>query len=162
MPYVRKINIQFTGNSSGRYSCSQHDHSMLIALPQNLRHMWYYVIRHIRTFESLKMITKMNEFRTMLVNGYSVLSFSNMTTSAVAEIHFDRIKNRFQLWFLDIGYDSLSRFYMATSSNANRVYSCPATFKNGHRSHLEKKHFRPVIIFVLNSVSSFFKSWFRL
>ncbi len=36
--YGREINIQFTCNSSGGRSCSQHANSML---PQNLRHLWY-------------------------------------------------------------------------------------------------------------------------
>ena len=33
--YGREINIQFSGNSSGGHSCSQHANCML---PQNLRH----------------------------------------------------------------------------------------------------------------------------
>ncbi len=35
MAYGREINIQFTGNSSGGHSCSQHDN---FTLPQNLWH----------------------------------------------------------------------------------------------------------------------------
>ncbi len=36
--YGREMNIQFTGNSSGGHSCSQHANCML---PQNLRHLWH-------------------------------------------------------------------------------------------------------------------------
>ncbi len=36
--YGREINIQFTGNSSGRHSCSQHAN---YTLPQNMRHLWH-------------------------------------------------------------------------------------------------------------------------
>ncbi len=36
MAYGRYMNIQFTGNSFGRHSCSQHANS---TLPQNLRHI---------------------------------------------------------------------------------------------------------------------------
>ena len=36
--YGREMNIHFTGNSSGRHSCSQHANC---TLPQNLRHLWH-------------------------------------------------------------------------------------------------------------------------
>ncbi len=36
--YGREMNIQFTGNSSGGHSCSQHANC---TLPQNLRHLWH-------------------------------------------------------------------------------------------------------------------------
>uniref|UniRef100_A0A9J8CX27 Biogenesis of lysosome-related organelles complex 1 subunit 1 n=1 Tax=Cyprinus carpio carpio TaxID=630221 RepID=A0A9J8CX27_CYPCA len=36
--YGREMNIQFTGNSSGEHSCSQHANC---TLPQNLRHLWH-------------------------------------------------------------------------------------------------------------------------
>ncbi len=39
--YGREINIQFTGNSSGGHSCSQHANCML---PQNLRHPWHCAV----------------------------------------------------------------------------------------------------------------------
>ncbi len=39
--YGREINIQFTGNSSGGHSCSQHANC---TLPQNLRHLWHCAI----------------------------------------------------------------------------------------------------------------------
>ncbi len=35
--YGREMNIQFTGNSSGGHSCSQHANC---TLPQNLQHLW--------------------------------------------------------------------------------------------------------------------------
>ncbi len=41
MAYGREINIQFTGNSSGGHSCSQHANRML---PQNLRHLWHCAV----------------------------------------------------------------------------------------------------------------------
>ncbi len=41
MAYGREINIQFTYNSSGGHSCSQHANCKL---PQNLRHLWYCAI----------------------------------------------------------------------------------------------------------------------
>ncbi len=41
MAYGRKINIQFTGNSSGGLSCSQHANC---TRPQNLRHLWYCAV----------------------------------------------------------------------------------------------------------------------
>jgi hypothetical protein len=36
--YSREINIQFTCNSSGGHSCSQHSNCML---PQILKHLWH-------------------------------------------------------------------------------------------------------------------------
>ncbi len=39
--YGKEINIQFTGNSSGGHSCSQHANS---TLPQNLRHLWHCAV----------------------------------------------------------------------------------------------------------------------
>ncbi len=39
--YGREMNIQFTGNSSGRHSCSHHDNC---TLPQNLRHLWHCAV----------------------------------------------------------------------------------------------------------------------
>ncbi len=39
--YGREINIQFTGNSSGGHSCSQHANC---TLPQNLRHLWHCAV----------------------------------------------------------------------------------------------------------------------
>ncbi len=39
--YGREMNIQFTGNSSGGHSCSQHANCML---PQNLRHLWHCAV----------------------------------------------------------------------------------------------------------------------
>ncbi len=39
--YGRKTNIQFTGNSSGEHSCSQHANC---TLPQNLRHLWHCAV----------------------------------------------------------------------------------------------------------------------
>ncbi len=39
--YVREINIQFKGNTSDRYSCSQHANCML---PQNLQHLWHCTV----------------------------------------------------------------------------------------------------------------------
>ncbi len=41
MAYGREINIQFTGNSSGEHSCSQHANC---TLPQNLRHLWHCAV----------------------------------------------------------------------------------------------------------------------
>ncbi len=51
--YDRKMNIQFTGNSSGGHSCSQHTNCML---PQNLRHCviklpileWPFILASLR------------------------------------------------------------------------------------------------------------------
>ncbi len=39
--YGREINIQFTGNSSGGHSCSQHANCKL---PQNLQHLWHCAV----------------------------------------------------------------------------------------------------------------------
>ncbi len=39
--YGREMNIQFTGNSSGGHSCSQHANCML---PRNLRHLWHCAV----------------------------------------------------------------------------------------------------------------------
>ncbi len=39
--YGREMNIQFTGNSSGGHSCSQH---AICTLPQNLQHLWYCAV----------------------------------------------------------------------------------------------------------------------
>ncbi len=39
--YGREMNIQFTGNSSGGHSCSQHANR---TLPQNLRHLWHCAV----------------------------------------------------------------------------------------------------------------------
>ncbi len=39
--YGREMNIQFTGNSSGGHSCSQHVNCMI---PQNLRHLWHCAV----------------------------------------------------------------------------------------------------------------------
>ena len=39
--YGREMNIQFTGNSSGGHSCSQHANC---TLPQNLRHLWHFAV----------------------------------------------------------------------------------------------------------------------
>ncbi len=39
--YGREMNIQFTGNSSGGHSCSQHANC---PLPQNLRHLWHCAV----------------------------------------------------------------------------------------------------------------------
>jgi hypothetical protein len=39
--YGREINIQFSGNNSVGYSCSQHANCML---PQVLRHLWHCVV----------------------------------------------------------------------------------------------------------------------
>ena len=39
--YGREINIQFSGNSSGGHSCSQHANCKL---PQNLRYLWHCVV----------------------------------------------------------------------------------------------------------------------
>ncbi len=39
--YGREINIQFTGNSSGGHSCSQHANC---TLPQNLQHLWHCAV----------------------------------------------------------------------------------------------------------------------
>ncbi len=39
--YGREMNIQFTGNSSGGHSCSQHANCML---PQNLQHLWHCAV----------------------------------------------------------------------------------------------------------------------
>ncbi len=39
--YGREINIQFTGNSSGGHSCSQHDNWMLL---QNLQNLWHWAV----------------------------------------------------------------------------------------------------------------------
>ncbi len=44
--YGREINIQFTGNSSGGDSCSQHANC---TLPQNLRHLWHCAVERWRT-----------------------------------------------------------------------------------------------------------------
>ncbi len=43
--YGREINIQFTSNSSGGHSCSQHANCML---PQNLQHLWRDKTAHFR------------------------------------------------------------------------------------------------------------------
>ncbi len=39
--YGREMNIQFTGNSSGGHSSSQHDNC---TLPQNLWHLWHCAV----------------------------------------------------------------------------------------------------------------------
>ncbi len=39
--YGREMNIQFTDNSSGGHSCSQHANC---TLPQNLRHLWHCAV----------------------------------------------------------------------------------------------------------------------
>ncbi len=39
--YGREMNIQFTGNSSGGHSCSQHANC---TFPQNLRHLWHCAV----------------------------------------------------------------------------------------------------------------------
>ncbi len=39
--YGREMNMQFTGNSSGGHSCSQHANC---TLPQNLRHLWHCAV----------------------------------------------------------------------------------------------------------------------
>ncbi len=39
--YSREMNIQFTDNSSGGHSCSQHANC---TLPQNLRHLWHCAV----------------------------------------------------------------------------------------------------------------------
>ncbi len=39
--YGREMNNQFTGNSSGGHSCSQHSSC---TLPQNLRHLWHCAV----------------------------------------------------------------------------------------------------------------------
>ncbi len=41
MAYGREMNNQFTGNSSGGHSCSQHANCML---PQNLRYLWHCAV----------------------------------------------------------------------------------------------------------------------
>ncbi len=41
MAYGIEINIQFTGNSSGAHSCSQHTNC---TLPQNLQHPWHCAV----------------------------------------------------------------------------------------------------------------------
>ena len=41
MAYSKEMNIQFTGNSSGGHSCSQHANCKL---PQNLRHLWHCAV----------------------------------------------------------------------------------------------------------------------
>ncbi len=41
MAHGREINIQFTGNSSGRHSCSQHSNC---TLPQNFQHLWHCAV----------------------------------------------------------------------------------------------------------------------
>ncbi len=41
MAYGTEMDIQFMGNSSGVYSCSQHANSML---PQNLRYLWHCAV----------------------------------------------------------------------------------------------------------------------
>ena len=41
MAYSREMNIQFTGNSSGGHSCSQHAN---FTLPLNLRHLWHCAV----------------------------------------------------------------------------------------------------------------------
>ncbi len=41
MAYGREMNIQFTGNSSGGHSCSQHANC---TLPQNLLHLWHCAV----------------------------------------------------------------------------------------------------------------------
>ncbi len=41
MAYGREMNIQFTGNSSGEHSCSQHANC---TLPQNFRHLWHCAV----------------------------------------------------------------------------------------------------------------------
>ncbi len=41
MPLETAYGIQFTGNSSGGHSCSQHAKCML---PQNLRHLWHCAV----------------------------------------------------------------------------------------------------------------------
>ncbi len=45
--YGREMNIQFTGNSSGGHSCSQHANC---TLPQNLRHLWHCAVWYNCTF----------------------------------------------------------------------------------------------------------------
>ncbi len=43
--YGREMNIQFTDNSSGGHSCSQHANCMPIARSLNLRHLWHCAVR---------------------------------------------------------------------------------------------------------------------
>jgi hypothetical protein len=45
--YGREMNIQLSGNSSFGHSCSQHTSC---TLPQNLIHLWHYVVWHNCTF----------------------------------------------------------------------------------------------------------------
>ncbi len=47
MAYGREMNIQFTGNSYGGHSCSQHANC---TLPQNLRHLWHCAVWYNCTF----------------------------------------------------------------------------------------------------------------
>ncbi len=44
----REMNIQFTGNSSGGHSCSQHANCML---PRNLRHLWHCAVIKLHILE---------------------------------------------------------------------------------------------------------------
>ncbi len=46
--YVREMNIQFTSNSSGGHSCSQHANC---TLPQNLRHLWHCAVIKLHILE---------------------------------------------------------------------------------------------------------------
>ncbi len=48
MAYGREINIQFTGNSSGGHSCSQHANC---TLPQNLRHLCHCAVIKLHILE---------------------------------------------------------------------------------------------------------------
>ena len=45
--YGGEMNIQFSGNSSGGHSCSQHTN---FTLPQNLRHLWHCTVWQNCTF----------------------------------------------------------------------------------------------------------------
>ncbi len=46
--YGREMNIQFTGNSSGGHSCSQHANC---TLPQNLQHLWHCAVMILHILE---------------------------------------------------------------------------------------------------------------
>ncbi len=46
--YGIEMNIQFTGNSFGGHSCSQHANC---TLPQNLRHLWHCAVIKLHILE---------------------------------------------------------------------------------------------------------------
>ena len=58
--YGREVNIQFTGNSSGGHSCSQHANC---TLPQNLRHLWLCCVIKLHISEWPFIVTSVHTYQ---------------------------------------------------------------------------------------------------